>query len=548
MRNEIGKLIQTAIESAIADGSLPELVVPEITVERAAKLEFGDYASSVALRMSRAARQSPLRLAEIIKNHVPNYPTVAAVEVAAPGFLNFRLASAWLENQIAEIVAAGENYGNSSLGQGQRVQVEFVSANPTGPVTIAAARGAAIGDTLANILEAVGYSVEREFYVNDAGSRMEVFYKNVWYYYQKAFGRNPNPPEPPYPTAEFAAKMIAQKRGDAFLNLPENEAIATIGPLGIETMLEDMRHDLARLGVNYNVWFREQNLFESGEVAHTLDILRQSGHVAEKEGATWFVSTALGQEKDNVLIRSDANKTPTYFISDIAYHNNKFRERGFNRVINIWGADHQGHIPRLKAAMTAIGLNPDDLTIIVMQMVMVNGAKMKKAHGNVVLLRTMLDTVGADPLRFNLVSRAAETQMDFDLDLAVKQSNENPVYYVQYAHARISSILRLAAEKNIDFSQADLSLLGNADETTLIRQMALLPEVVEEGARALEPHHLPYYAQELASKFHSFYTNNRVVDESNLALSQARLKLVQAAKVTLAKTLHLMGMHAPETM
>jgi arginyl-tRNA synthetase len=334
----------------------------------------------------------------------------------------------------------------------------------------------------------------------------------------------------------------------SLLELPEAEAIAKLGTLGIEIMVQDMRRDLERMGVVYNVWFREQSLFDSGEVAQTLELLRQNGHVAEKEGAIWFVSTALGQEKDNVLIRSDTKKTPTYFVSDIAYHQNKFRKREFNRVINVWGADHQGHIPRLKAALNAIDLNPDDLTIIVMQMVTLNGTIIKKKNGNVVLLRDVLDLVGRDPVRFNLVSRAAETQMDFNLDLAVKQSNENPVYYVQYAHARICSILRLAAEKNIDFSQADLSLLGNGPEQNLIRQMLLLPEVIEEAARTLEPHRLPYYAQELASKFHAFYTDNRVVDEAALSLSQARLQLVEAVKITLAKTLHLMGMDAPVTM
>lgn len=548
IRDELGTLIQEGISASVSDNSLPELIVPEIAVEPASKPEFGDYASSVALKMSRAARQSPARLAEVITAHIPPHPFVEKIEVAAPGFINFRLSPSWRTAQIQKALQEGDNYGNIEVGKGQSVQLEFVSANPTGPITIAAARGAAIGDTLANLLQAAGYNVEREYYVNDAGSRMDVFYRNVWYFYQRELGRNPTQPPTPYPTAEYAAKEIVQRDGAKYLDLSEAEALATVGPLGIEIMIEDMRGDLEKMGVNFNVWFREQSLFESGEVTETVELLRQNGHVAEKEGAIWFVSTALGQEKDNVLIRSDVKHTPTYFVSDIAYHNNKFNKRKFNRVIDVWGADHQGHIPRLKAAMSAIGLNPDDLTIIVMQMVTVNGVRIKKLTGNVILLRDVMEAVGSDAVRFNLINRSADTALDFNLDLAVQQSNENPVYYVQYAHARIASILRLAAEKNIDFSEADLSLLGNADEQALINQVALLPELIEETSRNLEIQRLPFYAQDLAAKFHTFYTDNRVVDETNLPLSQARLQLVQAVKITLAKTLHLMGMTAPETM
>ncbi len=553
VKEEIASLIQDAIGAAISDNSLPELVVPEIVVEHS-KPEFGDYACSVALRMSRAARQSPLKLAEVIKAHIPPHSFIAAVEVAAPGFVNFRLSLDWLAKQVADIIAAGEDFGNASWGQGQRVQVEFVSSNPTGPVTIAAARGAAIGDTLANLLQAVGYKVEREFYVNDAGSRMDVFYKNLWYFYQKALGRNSTPPDPIYGAAEPVAQQLATSRPE-ILDLPESEAIAVLGPLGLETVLAGIKQDLAELGVQYDSWFREQSLFESGAITRTLELLRQNGHVAEKEGATWFVSTALGQEKDNVLVRSDAKKSPTYFVSDIAYHDNKFRERGFDRVINVWGADHQGHIPRLKAALNAIGLNSDDLTIVVMQTVAMRRRKPARRVGgrsaydvNKVSLREVLDEVGADSIRYNMVGYAPESPIEFDLDVAVEQSNENPVYYVQYAHARACSTLRLATEKKIDFAQADLSLLIGTDEQILIRQMALLPEVVDDAARTLEPQRLPYYAHELAACFHSFYNNNRVIDESNLPLSQARLKLVQAVKITLARTLHLMGMQAPETL
>jgi arginyl-tRNA synthetase len=548
LKDDLAVLIKEAIENAVKNAALPEVAIPEITVERTVRPEHGDYASNAALKLKRSIPNlSPVRIAETIKQYIPATDYLEAVEIAQPGFLNFRLTSNWLSNQVINIIEAGQNYGDVELGNGQRTLVEFVSSNPTGPVTIASARGAALGDALANILHAAGYYVEREFYVNDAGSRMDLFYTNCWYYYQKMLGKDVPPPAESYPAAEFAARMLVEEHGDKYLNLPPQEGRTTIGALGIEAQLNNIKIVLQRMGVEFNTWFREQTLFDNGAVKETLQLLRDNGQVAEREGAVWFASSALGQEKDNVLIRS--NGQPTYFISDIAYHRNKFAERGFQNAINVWGADHQGHIPRMKAAMNAVGLNPDDLTIIVMQMVTINGTKMKKTYGNIVTLEQVLEEVGADATRFFLISRSHESKIDFDLDLAVKQSNENPVFYVQYAHARCSSLFRQAAEKGFKtWHEGDVSLLSSEADLQLIRQLTLLPETVEFAARSLEPHHLTFYAQNLAGVFHSYYHENRIIDPENPALSNARLLLVRAVKLTLAKTLTLMGMTAPEEL
>ncbi len=555
IKEDISNLFREAISASVADGSLPELNSPEIVVEHPSKPEHGDYATGVAMKMARAAKMAPLKIAEIIMGHLAPRSYISAVEVAPPGFVNIKLSREWLTSQVAEIIKAGENFGNVELGRGEKVQVEFVSANPTGLIPFAAARGGVLGDVLASILQAAGYKVEREYYINDAGSRMDVFYTNVWYYYQKELGRQPTTPEAAYPTAEFAAKEIAAEEGPKYLELAEKEGISTLGPKGIEIMVKAIRKDLSLLGIEYDSWFSEQSLFAGGAVDQTLRDLREKGHVAEKEGAVWFVSTALGQDKDNVLIRS--NGVPTYFISDIAYHYNKFVIRGFGKVINIWGADHQGHIPRMKAAMTALNLNPDDLTIITVQMVMINGKKMKKAHGNVIPLRQMEEQIGPDPIRYNMALRSPDAQFDFNMDLALEQTSENPVFYVQYAHARIASIFRKAQEVyrigQNDFLDGDLGLLETPTELALIRQLLLLPEVIEDAARTFEIHRVPQYAYRLAEALQIFYEKDRVLGAKNQPLpnpelTKARLRLLLAAKTVLARSLHLMGMTAPEEM
>jgi len=408
-----------------------------------------------------------------------------------------------------------------------------------------------LGSTLANVLAAAGYKVEKEYYINDAGTQINAFYRSLYARYQQCLGIDAGMPSDGYLGGYMVdlAKEVVAEEGDKFLSLPELEAVLQLGQLGLEKMMKLIKSDLALLGVSFDVWFSEQSLYDNGQYQTVLSLLRQGGYIAEKENATWFVSTALGDDKDNVVVRGDGS--PTYFATDIAYHYNKFLERKFDKVINIWGADHQGHISRMKAVVGALGISPERLEVIISQMVTLRRGdelvRISKRSGDIITLREVMDEVGADACRFFFLSRSADSQMDFDLELAKKESADNPVYYVQYAHARIASILRLAQQRGIDYRDGDVSLLTAEPELTLIRKMLLLPEIVEIVARTLEPHHLTYYAQDLATVFHSFYKQCRVVSEDEV-LTKARLRLVRAAKLVLAKTLHLMGMTAPEKM
>jgi len=551
IKQRIIELLAQAASKAQESGKLPSVAVPEIIIEHPQNPEHGDYASSLPLKLARATGTSPMAIAETLAGFISPAPEVESVTVAPPGFINFTLKNGWLTGQVDALLSAGESYGNIDLGQASRVQLEFVSVNPTGPLHVGHGRGAILGNTLANVLAAAGYRVEKEYYVNDAGSQMDAFYRSLYARYQQALKVDAEMPADGYLgdyIVDLAKEIIAEE-GDRLLSLPEKEAVAGIGRLGLAKMLAQIKGDLDLLGVSFDVWFREQELFEQGQYDKVMKLLREGGYIAEREDATWFVSTALGEDKDNVVVRSDGS--PTYFATDIAYHYNKFVERKFDKVINIWGADHQGHISRMKAVVQALGIAPERLVVIISQMVTLSRGgevvKLSKRSGDIITLRELIDEVGADACRFFFAARSADSQMDFDLELAKKQSADNPVYYVQYAHARIASILKLAEEKKIDYSAGDVSLLTTEPELSLIRRMLLLPEVVEMVTLTLEPHHLAYYAQELATVFHSFYKQCRVVSDDE-ALSRARLKLVAAAKITLARTLRLMGMTAPDKM
>jgi arginyl-tRNA synthetase len=543
-------LTQATIDAQKA-GKLPAVTLPEAYLERPQNPEHGDYASSFPLKLARATGAKPMAIAELLVGLMPPVPEVDSIVAAPPGFVNFKLKSQWLTRQITSILTAGEAYGNIDIGRGSRVQVEFVSVNPTGPLHVGHGRGAILGSTLASVLAAAGYQVEKEYYINDAGSQMDAFYRSLYARYQQCLGTETEIPANGYHGSymiDLAKEIIAEK-GEGFLTLPESEAVSALGKLGLHKMIEQIKSDLELLGVTFDVWFSERTLYEKGQFQTAMSLLRQGGYMAEKENATWFMSTALGEDKDNVIIRSDGS--PTYFGADIAYHYNKFIERKFDRVIDIWGADHQGHVPRMKAVVTALGINPDRLKIILSQMVTLRRGqetvRISKRTGDIITLREVVEEVGADACRFFFLSRTADSQMDFDLELAKKQSADNPVYYVQYAHARIASILRLAKERRIDYSDGDVSRLTSEPELTLIRQLLLLPELVETAAQTLEPHHLTYYAQDLATVFHSFYRDCRVISQDE-ALTKARLKLVAAAQTVLARALHLMGMTAPEKM
>ena len=492
-----------------------------------------------------------MTIAEELVGFMAPGPEIDSIVAAPPGFINFKLKNNWLTNQIDSILLAGDTYGNIDLGQGSRVQIEFVSVNPTGPLHVGHGRGAILGSTLANMLAAAGYNVEKEYYINDAGSQIDAFYHSLYARYQQCLGTDAEMPSDGYLGSYMVdlAKEVIAEEGDRFLALPEPEAVSLLGQLGLDKVIKQVRADLELLGVSFDVWFSEQSLYEKGQYQTAMSLLRQGGYIAEKEDAIWFVSTALGEDKDNVVVRGDGS--PTYFATDIAYHYNKFLERKFDRVINIWGADHQGHVSRMKAVVGALGISPERLQVIISQMVTLRRGgeivRISKRSGDIITLREVAEEVGSDACRFFFLSRSADSQMDFDLELAKKESPDNPVYYVQYAHARIASILRLAQQREIDYSDGDVSLITTEPELTLIRKLLLLPELVETVARTLEPHHLTYYAQDLATVFHSFYKQCRVISR-NEALTKARLKLVEAAKIVLAQTLHLMGMTAPEKM
>jgi arginyl-tRNA synthetase len=549
LKQTITGLLTQAIAKAQQEGKLPAISLPEIAIERPQNPEHGDYASSISLKLARAAGTNPLDIAKEIAGYVKSSPEIEKVTVAAPGFINFTLKNEWLAEQVDEILTSGKEYGNIALGQRQKIQIEFVSVNPTGPLHVGHGRGAVLGSTLADVLTAAGYEVEKEYYVNDAGNQIDTFRQSLY-----ASAKGLEIPPDGYHGDYIATASAEIAQSEAYRNLPEDKKESYLGEQGLEMMREDIESDLKRLRVTFDLWYREKDLYrkDSDNISlydKVIAMLRKDGYIVEREGATWFVSTALGDNKDNVVIRSDG--TSTYFGSDIAYHYNKFIERKFDKVIDIWGADHAGHVSRMKAAVEALGIDPERLTVIISQMVTLRRGgevvKISKRSGDIVTLRELIDEVGVDACRFFFLARTADSQMDFDLELAKKQSADNPVYYVQYAHARIASILRVAQERGVAGGDGDVSLLTDAAELTLIRKMLLLPEIVETIANTLEPHHLTYYAQDLATAFHAFYKNCRVIT-SDKAMTGARLKLVKAAKLVLGRTLNLMGMKAPDKM
>jgi len=551
LKQTINDLVSKAIGKAQKDGKLPAFDMPEIIIEHPQNAGHGDYSCSVPLKLTKVAKMKPMDIAKEIIACMPPSREIEKADIAPPGFINFTLKTDWLAGQVDEVLKSGKAYGNINTGKGQKIQIEFVSANPTGPLHVGAGRGAVIGSTLCNVMTSAGFDVTKEYYFNDSGSQMDAFKESLWARYQQALGKDAAMPEAGYHGNYMAelAEDIKQKEGDRFLKMPPAEGIEELGKMGLATILQGVREDLKNLRVEYDVWYSEKTLYENGQFDKVMELLKKKGYVAEKEGATWFVSTALGEDKDNVVIRG--NGVPTYFAADIAYHYNKFIERKFDKVIDIWGADHMGHTSRMKAVVGAFGVDPARLEFIINQMVTLRRGgeivKISKRSGDMITLKELLEEAGTDACRFIFLSRAASSQMDFDMELAKQQSAENPVFYVQYAHARIASILRVAEEKGATDEGGDVSLLTTEPELVLIRKMLQLPELVETIATTLEPHHLTYYAQDLATAFHAFYKDCRVVSDDK-AMTAARLKLVKAAKLVLGRTLNLMGMDAPEKM
>ena len=556
VRDLIVERLRDAVADAQRRGTLPAFELPASgLVERPQKAEHGDFASSLPLRVAKAARRPPMEIAQVIADAIAVDAPIGEASVAPPGFVNFQLSADWLRGQVEEVRQSDGSFGTVDTGAGKRVQIEFVSVNPTGPVHVGHARGAVLGSALARALSAAGFEVTREYYVNDAGTQMELFYNSTFARYAQALGREDiELPADGYQGAYLVdlGKELAERHGTRYLDMERVEAVALLGEEALELMLGTIRADLDRIDVGFDVWFREKELYESGLYDETMTLLRERGFTAERDGAEWFTSSTLGDEKDNVIVRSTG--APTYFASDIAYHRDKFGRRGFDRVIDIWGADHQGHVPRMKAVMQALDLDPARLTVLISQLVTLKSGgdivKASKRSGQIVTLADLIDEVGPDACRFFFLARAAESQMEFDIELAKRESSENPVYYVQYAHARIAGILRQAAERGVAWEDGDVSLLTHDAELALVRKMLQLPELIDSIAITLAPHSLPHYAVELAMAFHWFYDHCRVLSSipDDAPVMRARLKLVEAAKVALARTLDLMGVSAPETM
>lgn len=551
VRHTLTDSLRDAILQAQESGDIAFTTLPDIQIERPQDPAHGDFASGIALRLARSVRMNPLQLAHIIVKRLPALDAVESVSVAAPGFINFTLRRQWLAALVQTILTSPERYGRLDIGNKGRVQIEFVSANPTGPLHVGHGRGAVLGSTLANVLEAAGYEVSREYYLNDMGNQIRTFARSLYARYRQALGDEVEMPADGY-MGDYVvdlARGIAETHGTRFRDMGDEDGATAIGDLGTTALTDTIRQNLRSLNVDFDTWFSEKSMHESGEYALVMGLLRDAGHVVERDNAVWFESSVLGEDKDNVLVRSDGS--PTYFASDVAYHYDKFVKRGFDRVIDIWGADHQGHIPRMKAVVKAFGVDPERLTVLTCQLVTLRRGteivRASKRSGDVVALQELVEEVGADACRYNFLARSADSQMDFDIELAKTQSAENPVYYVQYAHARIASILKGAAERGVVEGDYNLSLLRDEAEYDLLRVLSRLPEVVEDAAGSLEPHRLAYYAQELATAFHAFYKQCRVLSDDP-ELTQTRLALVKAAKAVLARTLALMGMSSPDQM
>jgi len=586
LKQQIKTLLQQALDSLKQAGSLPADANPMIQIERSRDPAHGDLASNLAMMLAKAARRKPRDIADDLVAALPASESVVKVEIAGPGFINFHLSEQAFQAVVPTILAAEKDYGRSDLGAGKRVQVEFVSANPTGPLHVGHGRGAAYGATVADLLDAMGFEVHREYYVNDAGRQMDILAASVWLRYLELAGE-----EPPFPVNGYkgdyvwdVAAKLHRENGERFHHtwnkisaaLPADEteggdkekyidalitqAKALLGAenyrlvfdTGLNYILSDIRDDLSHFNVNYEKWFSERSLTESGAVENAVERLEKSGHVYEKDGAKWFRSSDFGDEKDRVLVRD--NGQSTYFASDIAYHMNKL-ERGFERVIDIWGADHHGYVPRVKAAMQAVGDDPDKLDVLLVQFAVLyrGGEKMQMStrSGQFVTLRQLRKEIGSDAARFFYVLRKCEQHMDFDLDLAKSRSNDNPLYYIQYAHARVCSVFRQLEEKKLSYDQTSglqqLSKLTEKHEQALLSSLSRYPEVLEAAALNHEPHQLAHYLRELANDYHTYYNAHQfLVDDSDLR--QARLTLILSVKQVIANGLELLGVSAPESM
>ncbi|MDD3852656.1 MAG: arginine--tRNA ligase [Syntrophomonadaceae bacterium] len=553
LRDSLYKTIVAALEQAKKDNLLEFSTIPDFVIEVPREKEHGDFATNVAMLLARQAKMAPRKIAEIIVAQIPvNQAGFKKVDIAGAGFINFYLDNSWLYGIPALVQTMGNEYGQNQK-QNIKVQVEFVSANPTGNLHMGNARGGAIGDSLANILSLAGYDVEREFYINDAGNQIEIFAESLEARYLQLTGHDVMFPENGYAGQDVidTVKGIISRYGKDLVVLSSQERRQRLVEEALQEKVTYIAKTLQEFGINYDVWFSEKTLHQAGKIDEVIAELERKEFVYEKDGALWFKSTRFGDEKDEVLKR--ANGLPTYFAADIAYHKDKF-ERGFDWVINVWGADHHGHIARMKGAIQALGYNPDQLDILLMQLVRLlrsgNVVRMSKRTGTTVSLDELIEEVGQDAARFIFVMRNPDSHLDFDMELAKQQNQDNPVYYVQYAHARICSIFRQAEAAGISLppvEQINTALLKEQEEMDLLRKIADFPEEINVAARTMAPHRIARYVLDLAGLFHSFYNHHRVIND-NQALQGARLLLMSVTCTTIKNALSVLGVSAPEQM
>lgn len=553
---ELKNIIEQAVKKAVSNGALPEAEMPQFNIEKPANKDNGDYSTNVAMAGARAFKKAPRMIAEAIVSCIDLDGTAfERVEIAGPGFMNFFLSQQFYSNVLKDVFSCGKDYGKSDYGQGKRVLVEFVSANPTGPMHIGNARGGAIGDCLASVLDWAGFSVNREFYVNDAGNQIEKFATSLEVRYLQHYDSSVELPEDAYHGQDIVehAENFIKEYGDKYVNADSKERRKALVDFALPKNIAGLERDLGRYRITYDKWFRESTLHNDGSVQRVIDALKEKGVTYEQDGALWFKTSEYGNDKDIVLVR--ANGLPTYIVPDIAYHYNKLVTRGYDKAIDVLGADHHGYVPRMKAALTALGLDASRLDCVIMQMVRLvregETIKLSKRSGKAITLNTLIDEVPLDAARFFFNLREPNSHFDFDLELAAKQSSENPVYYVQYAHARICSIIKKAQEQGVELktpSDDELALLSSKEEKDLIRHLSLLTDEIVSAAKSYDPAKITHYVIELATLFHKFYNAQRVMLDDNEGLMQARLFLCKAVKDTIYNILTMLKITAPEVM
>jgi len=554
MREIVREILKKTFDKCREEGSLQTSEIPDFVVEVPNNKDHGDLAANLAMLLPKTEKKSPRDIAQILVAAVVDEENkVEKVEIAGPGFINFYLKKNVWHSVLSDIEEAGESYGCSDIGKGQKIMVEFVSANPTGPLHIGHGRGAVVGDVIANILEHAGYAVEREYYINDIGNQMQNLGKAVYIRYLQLLKKDIAFPDDLY-KGEYifdVAKEVILKHGNKFLETTEEDAINFFWPYAADKILKSIENDLQAFGIKFDTWFSEKKLFDSGKVQSAIEHFKSTGLAYENEGALWFKTTDFGDEKDRVIIRDDGRTT--YFASDIAYHKDKY-ERGFNNVIDVWGADHHGYIPRIRAVLEASGISNDDFNVILIQMVNLlrdgRPVAMSTRGGEFVTLKEVIDEVGKDSARFSFLTRRSDASLDFDLEVAKKQNDENPVYYVQYAHARISSIISFAEEKGHslpNYADINESLLTAPEELDIIKKLSLFTNIVVGSAKNYEPHRVAIYLMELVAQFHSYYNKHRVITDDE-DLSRSRLFLMSCIRRVLKNGLDLVGVDAPFKM